>query len=106
MEMDGLLFTDIDIVILALTFQEDDRRVGLDDFPLLGQELEDFPVFRRPQGQAVFLDFQLLEPDLELIALLDQRFPVVTLVGNGLPLFFNLRQLEGITVSRIDGTAQ
>ena len=106
MEMDGLLFTDIDIVILALTFQEDDRRVGLDDFPLLGQELEDFPVFRRPQGQAVFLDFQLLEPDLELIALLDQRFPVVTLVGNGLPLFFDLRQLEGITVSRIDGTAQ
>ena len=105
-EMDGLLFTDIDIVILALTFQEDDRRVGLDDFPLFGQELEDFPVFRRPQGPAVFLDFQLLELDLELIALLDQRFPVVTLIGNGLPLFFNLRQLEGITVPRIDGTAQ
>lgn len=103
---DSLFFTDIDIIIFPFAFQEDDRRVSLNHFSFLVQQFQYFTIFRRSQNQAVFLYFQLLQLYTELVALLDQGFSVMSLVGYSLALFFNLWQYHGVRITRIHGSTQ
>ena len=101
-----LIFADVDVIINALRFEQDDGHGRRDHFALLLKDGEDFAVFRGAQGQALFSDLEFFELHGKKIFLLVERLDIVDHVLSGGALLSDGREVERIGASAVADSRQ